>query len=214
MIWVGDGLAAKRPRGGGEEDRRAWRPDPGNIEFRHGPFSLSGGAAAATDIATRPATASANPEWLGQRGSEPPAANACDREASTRYKPAMAHGSGNDDPDARWAGIAGVALAGRRRVAALVLLFLGSFGVYMSTGHFNGAGDTVPASLMPITLALHGTVSMDYFAEAKRWKGKLPYYLAETPNGVGSSLPMACRARRRTMPGSSPRCFCMESATS
>jgi hypothetical protein len=103
----------------------------------------------------------------------------------------MATGSRQDDPDARWAGIAGVALAGRRRAAALVLLFLASFGVYMSTGHFNGAGDTVPASLMPITLTLHGTVSMDYFAEAKRWKGKLPYYLAETPHGVVSYFPIA-----------------------
>jgi hypothetical protein len=72
----------------------------------------------------------------------------------------------------------------------VVLWFLGSFSVYMSNGRTIGSGDTVPASLIPITIILDGTVMLDRFNEEERRRFANPYWLLETPHGVASLFPI------------------------
>jgi hypothetical protein len=75
--------------------------------------------------------------------------------------------------------------------AVLLLWVLVSFAIYVSNLRVLTAGDSVPASLIPVTLILDGTVMMDRFAEEERQRfSGLPYWLVETPRGTASLFPI------------------------
>src|SRR5262249_52919454 len=81
--------------------------------------------------------------------------------------------------------------AGRRAMPLLVLAV--ALAVYLSTDQRVNYGDTIPSSLIPVTLLLHGTVRMDAFVPPleKGWGGGLPYFFRQTPPGVLSHSPLA-----------------------
>ncbi len=87
------------------------------------------------------------------------------------------------------------ALAGsmptKRTKLHVILWFAASFAVYMSNGRVIGSGDTVPASLIPITTILDGTVMLDRFNEEEHRRSTNPYWLVETPHGATSLFPIA-----------------------
>lgn len=78
-----------------------------------------------------------------------------------------------------------------KRTKLLVIWFLASFAVYMSNGRGIGSGDTVTASLIPITTMLDGTVMLDRFNEEEHRRFTNPYWLLKTPHGVASLYPIA-----------------------
>jgi hypothetical protein len=72
-----------------------------------------------------------------------------------------------------------------------ILAAIFSFGVYLSNGRTDRSGDTVPASLIPVTVLLHGTTMLDSFAEEEHRRFANPYWLKETPYGAASRYPLA-----------------------
>jgi hypothetical protein len=66
-----------------------------------------------------------------------------------------------------------------------------SFGVYLSNGRTDRSGDTVPASLIPVTVLLHGTTMLEGFSEEEHRRFANPYWLEETPYGAASRYPLA-----------------------
>jgi hypothetical protein len=59
-------------------------------------------------------------------------------------------------------------------------------------GYSLGSGDSVPASLIPVTLVLDGTVMLDRFADEESHRfSRLPYWLIQTPRGTASFFPIA-----------------------
>jgi hypothetical protein len=90
--------------------------------------------------------------------------------------------------------IAGPAIArdlGRRRGVRVLLVWLVlPFVVYVS--HRGGvSNDSVPASLIPVTLVLDGTVLLDRFAAEEHRASPAAYWLVETPRGTASYYPIA-----------------------
>ena len=84
-------------------------------------------------------------------------------------------------------------LAGKLRLllCGSILAAIFSFGVYLSNGRTDRSGDTVPASLIPVTVLLHGTTMLDSFAEEEHRRFANPYWLKETPYGAASRYPLA-----------------------
>jgi hypothetical protein len=72
-----------------------------------------------------------------------------------------------------------------------VLVALFSFAVYLSNAHTDRSGDTVPASLIPVTVLLFGTTMLDAFAEEEHRRFADPYWLRVTPYGTASVYPLA-----------------------
>jgi hypothetical protein len=72
-----------------------------------------------------------------------------------------------------------------------ILAAIFSFGVYLSNGRTDRSGDTVPASLIPVIVLLHGTTMLDSFAEEEHRRFANPYWLKETPYGAASRYPLA-----------------------
>jgi hypothetical protein len=77
-----------------------------------------------------------------------------------------------------------------RRVAP-ALWFLGALAVYFSTGSVSQTGDAVPASLIPLTVILDGSVLLDGFAAEEHERFGRPYWLVDTPRGTASFYPIA-----------------------
>ena len=88
-------------------------------------------------------------------------------------------------------GIAGLAGKLLPLLCGPILAALLSFAVYMSNGHTDRSGDTVPASLIPVTVLLHGTTMLDSFAEEEHRRFANTYWLKETRYGTVSSYPLA-----------------------
>jgi hypothetical protein len=95
-------------------------------------------------------------------------------------------------------GVARSGVAGRLAVLAALLSI--SFVIYMANGYSLdgrrgyslGSGDSVPAALIPVTLALDGTVMLNRFADEEfRRFSRLPYWLIQTPRGTASFFPIA-----------------------
>jgi hypothetical protein len=76
-----------------------------------------------------------------------------------------------------------------RRLTAVWLL--ASFSVYISNGVNISSRDSVPASLIPITVLLDNTVMLDRFAEEEYRRFPDHYWLIETPRGTASLFPIA-----------------------
>jgi hypothetical protein len=72
-----------------------------------------------------------------------------------------------------------------------ILVALFSFAVYLSNGRTDRSGDTVPASLIPVTVLLSGTTMLDAFAEEEHRRFANPYWLKVTPHGTASVYPLA-----------------------
>jgi hypothetical protein len=80
-----------------------------------------------------------------------------------------------------------------RRLAGALLLSALAFVVYIN-GHLQQACDSIPTSLVAVTLVSEGSVRLDRFstgALAERWGVELPYFLVRTPHGVVSRYPIA-----------------------
>ncbi len=79
------------------------------------------------------------------------------------------------------------------------LVFLVALAVYLSTGQKVASGDTVPSSLIPIAVLLHGTIRLDDFTSALKERyhdsigqnQQLPYFVEQTAHGVMSLYPVA-----------------------
>jgi hypothetical protein len=81
----------------------------------------------------------------------------------------------------------------RRGPRALLLLvwFALPFLVYVANVRGGTSHDSDPASLIPITLLLDGTVLLDRFAAEERAGPVPPYWLSQTPLGTASVYPIA-----------------------
>ncbi|MFO1059307.1 MAG: hypothetical protein U1E53_20360 [Dongiaceae bacterium] len=66
--------------------------------------------------------------------------------------------------------------------------FLVSLAVYGANGRTLYSGDAVATALIPITLVLDGTVTLDRFADEERQPGH--YWVVETPRGLASLFPI------------------------
>ena len=86
-----------------------------------------------------------------------------------------------------------VYLAGKLRLllCGSILVAIFSFSVYLSNSRTDRSGDTVPASLIPVTVLLHGTTMLDSFAEEEYRRFANPYWLKATPYGAASRYPLA-----------------------
>jgi hypothetical protein len=78
-----------------------------------------------------------------------------------------------------------------RIAVILAAWFLLSFTVYMSTGSTTATNDSVPASLLPVSVLLDGSVLLNRFAEEERRRSPDAYWLHETRFGTASTYPVA-----------------------
>jgi hypothetical protein len=80
----------------------------------------------------------------------------------------------------------------RRRLSIVaIILFLLSFFIYNINLRPIGSGDTIPASLIPITLITKGTLVMDEYYQYYSSNNVVPYFFQKTPYGYVSSYPIA-----------------------
>jgi hypothetical protein len=66
-----------------------------------------------------------------------------------------------------------------------------SFVIYLSNFRTIGAGDTLPASLLPIVLLTEGSAYFDSYAPHYEKDGRLPYYFYRSHKRTVSSYPIA-----------------------
>src|SRR5271165_3857888 len=66
-----------------------------------------------------------------------------------------------------------------------------SFMIYLSNFRTKGSGDTVPASLLPITLLTEGSIYFDSYAQHYEKNGNPVYFFHHTRGRTVSSYPLA-----------------------
>jgi len=66
-----------------------------------------------------------------------------------------------------------------------------SFMIYLSNFRIIGSGDTVPASLLPITLLTEGSIYFDSYAQHYEKNGNPVYFFHHTRGRTVSSYPLA-----------------------
>jgi len=72
-----------------------------------------------------------------------------------------------------------------------MVLLIGSFAIYLTNWRTLGAGDTEPASLLPISILTRRTVDLSEFAPIYKASSENPTFLVRTEHGYFSTYPLA-----------------------